>query len=481
MLEINANGIARIAHGDADITAAFVGANRIWPDASVDFSSGYWSSQSLPRLPLGVDEADPPFQSPIVYAQLSKDGSRLFRSSSSAFFKDEDYQTYSHPGGFYFFEKTNAEWSTVHELRRSANSFPYDILPLEQMVEYIYTPTQPEGFSSGNTYNLDNVISIDASDDWSRLLVEYSARLGSWRMYAAFRWSSDQNSYVQIGGGFRTSSGGSGTRVSSSISRMAMHGLLKQTVDDDLAGFDYPIHVFDIDDNSLRLSATIAASDIGLDRITAFRMSGDGNTIAAYELASNDSDGRVSTASFDGQSWSWVASQRLVSPVPRTSSNRFEFGRRMELSHDGRRLVVGVPTAKLSRAHSGAIIVYELVNGRWEMMGDPFEANYRGAGTSVGISGDGNVVLAVNKDAAWLGGFFQEPPQLSSYYFDGQQWQEAGPPVTSPAGLKTFSGGPDIATTMDGRNVIVEWPWRLGDGADTTGQVYTWNPTEVAP
>ena len=133
-------------------------------------------------------------------------------------------------------------------------------------------------------------------------------------------------------------------------------------------------------------------------RDRAVALSADGNRLAVGAPRSSITKGQVKVFEFSQGNYAQIG--QTLPGVDLFD----EFGAAVDLSNDGKRLMIGVPGGNSGR---GVALLLEETNGNWQTLGNPFlgPAGNNRLGADVAISGDGRVVafsapLINNEDGA---------------------------------------------------------------------------------
>ncbi len=126
----------------------------------------------------------------------------------------------------------------------------------------------------------------------------------------------------------------------------------------------------------------------------------------------------------------------------------------IELSDDGSIIAIGAPADNRGGTTTGAISVYALESGDWQLMGDPISGPENGdrLGETFGLSGDGRTVLTatpglrLTSDPAHIG-------EARLYRFEGPQWSLAGNPIYGESLLEI--SGLEVALSSDGSTMAM--------------------------
>ena len=108
---------------------------------------------------------------------------------------------------------------------------------------------------------------------------------------------------------------------------------------------------------------------------------------------------------------------------------------------------------------TGLVRLYEVINGSWVQKGDDIIGNniFTGFGSSVSISGDGNLV-AVGADR----GAYDDRGYFEVYKFDNGAWAKIHQTYWGSEGFESF--GTDIKITRNGQFVAVSGDWGSNGG-----------------
>jgi hypothetical protein len=142
-------------------------------------------------------------------------------------------------------------------------------------------------------------------------------------------------------------------------------------------------------------------------------------------------------------------------------------GASLKLNPDANSLVVGSPLCNEGGTGKGRVLVFDRVNNLWVQRGGSMHGltAYARLGHSVGISDDGNFIVA---GAVQGNGGGTNSGQIHTYYWDGGDWQLLNEVINGEAPQDFFGETAD----MSGSGTIVAGGANFNDGAaDGAGQV----------
>jgi len=177
-------------------------------------------------------------------------------------------------------------------------------------------------------------------------------------------------------------------------------------------------------------------------------ISADGNTVAAG-AQSNDGNGfgagHVRIFTYNGSSWIQKGSD--IDGVAAEDQNS-----RVALSADGNTVAVGAPLNDDTGNGSGHVRVFDYDGANWVQRGAniPSETANDQAGTSVGISADGNRVVIGSRDHRSSG---SRTGQARVFGWNGSSWVKLGSDLNGEAMSDEFGGAVQISA--DGNTIIV--------------------------
>ena len=168
----------------------------------------------------------------------------------------------------------------------------------------------------------------------------------------------------------------------------------------------------------------------------------------------------ATTASADvARSWTQVGDD--VEAIDREGA----FGRAIDVSADGTRMIVGEPHSDVNGFVSGQARVFDLVDGSWSQVGQTFDGDRWGdaLGLSVAISGDGSrIVIGLVQ-----GGNSARPGIARVFDLVGDTWIQTGGDLVGESEDDRF--GETVAISTDGSRVAVAALWNDGSRGRTGG------------
>lgn len=147
----------------------------------------------------------------------------------------------------------------------------------------------------------------------------------------------------------------------------------------------------------------------------------DQGNILAVGARLNDNfannSGQVRIFEYIGSSWVQIGSSIYGENASDT------FGQVVELSDDGTTVAISAPGNSSNESAGGQIRIYHYNGTDWVQLGQSiYGSSYEYLGSSLAISGNGNI-LAVGSESAYEGGGY-----ANIYSFDGSQWILLGQP-----------------------------------------------------
>ncbi|CAJ1897025.1 unnamed protein product [Cylindrotheca closterium] len=172
----------------------------------------------------------------------------------------------------------------------------------------------------------------------------------------------------------------------------------------------------------------------------------------------------VSTFRFDNNEWVKMGDDITV------SEDKFSWhGWSISLSSDGLVLAAGGPTNEENWDEAGACRIYEFVNSNWQQRGHPILGEQRHGllGTSVSLSGDGNIVAIgainyqlpeayINKEEDVYHNGQKAGAVLVFEYSPEGNWKRLGKPIFGNAAYDR--SGMSVSLTKDGKKLAVGAP-----------------------
>ncbi len=175
-------------------------------------------------------------------------------------------------------------------------------------------------------------------------------------------------------------------------------------------------------------------------------ISSDGNRVAISSPANNLHTGAVTVFSFDGNIWDFTGN---VITGDNTASS---FGQDISLSDDGNTIVIGAPSDDTTFTNAGLVKVYELQNGLWNQKGADLFGNAFGIrlGFSVTTSSNGNKIgIGAPFDSLAL----SEAGKVHFYEYINQNWVETGNGISGDAAEQRL--GDAVELSSDGNVAII--------------------------
>lgn len=214
-----------------------------------------------------------------------------------------------------------------------------------------------------------------------------------------------------------------------------------------------------------------AASD---DTGWSVSISADGNTVAIGDRlhdGNGSNAGRARVFAWDGTAW-----QQKGAGIDGEAADD-QSGWAVSMSSDGNTIAVGaIVNDGINGLNSGHVRVYEWVGAAWQQKGSDIDGEAAGdqSGTSVSMSGDGNMVAigaTLNDGTAGL-----DSGHVRVYEWDGAAWQQRGTDIDGEVAGDFF--GASVSVSSDGGTVAIGS--RLNDGNGNNAghaRVYGWDGT----
>jgi hypothetical protein len=188
-------------------------------------------------------------------------------------------------------------------------------------------------------------------------------------------------------------------------------------------------------------------------------ISADGNTVLIGGNGDNNGQGAAWVFTRNGGVWTQQGTKLVGSGGTATAYQ----GEAVTLSADGNTAVLGGPSDNFSR---GAVWVFNRYGINWLQYGNKLVANGNNGsaslGNSVGISADGNTIIA--------GGEADNSGQGAAWIFtrNGGSWIQQGDKLVGTGGLGKTYQGLSVAINADGNTAIMSGP------GDNTNQGAVW-------
>jgi hypothetical protein len=177
-------------------------------------------------------------------------------------------------------------------------------------------------------------------------------------------------------------------------------------------------------------------------------MSSNGNIVAATgrNININKSFVRI----FENLSGVWTQLGTDINDVNDTDS----FGQSISMSSDGNIIAIGIPERNINGMDSGAVEVYENINGTWTQLGSSIlgQAEIENLGQSVSLSSDGNV-LAVGVPEHNESSNGTKTGRIEIYQNTGGDWTQIGSDIMGENAGDWF--GDNISLSSDGNSIAI--------------------------
>lgn len=149
-------------------------------------------------------------------------------------------------------------------------------------------------------------------------------------------------------------------------------------------------------------------------------------------------DGAVRAYEFDGENWEPLGNALLHDTLGHL------FGYSVEMSDDGNRIAVGMPSYDTPNTGAGGVQVFEFDNGQWVPLGNRItgEGGYQQAGFSISLSAGGDTVAVASP------GYGDWEGRVRVFHLVGGSWVILGEPILNQTIYERL--GWDIALSGDG-------------------------------
>ncbi len=204
---------------------------------------------------------------------------------------------------------------------------------------------------------------------------------------------------------------------------------------------------------SLSISQVQIGSDIDpLNALGQFgksvSMSSSGNIVAA--TGGNTTTNKSFVRVFQNSAGVWT---QLGSDINDINSEDW-FGRSISMSSDGSRIAIGIPLRDINGTHSGAVEVYENMNGTWTQIGSDIlgQLEIENLGQSVSISSDGSVLaIGIPEHNEFSNG--TKTGRVEIYEYINGNWTQIGSDIMGENAGDWF--GDNISLSSDGTTVAI--------------------------
>lgn len=232
--------------------------------------------------------------------------------------------------------------------------------------------------------------------------------------------------------------------------------------------------IYDWDGNDwVRVGEPIPGDSSGDRSGNAVSLSNDGSRVAIAALygdGDTPSRGNVRVYELDGTVW-----RKLGYTIKGESIGR-AFGRGMDLSGDGNRVVIGASSSNIDDTYPGYVQVHEWDGFFWNQMGETILGEELGSdcGWEVAIDGDGDRIIIGEPghiaDVEWGG-------QARIFEWNGDDWDLMGDRIQGQE--YAYAMGREVDMSHDGNRIIVG-ATGYGEAEYSPGyvQAYDWNGTQ---
>lgn len=223
------------------------------------------------------------------------------------------------------------------------------------------------------------------------------------------------------------------------------------------------VRVFDLVGTTWpQVGADIDAPAAGYGHGWTVAMSGTSTRVVVGAPSHNNPNGRVYVWELVGASWTQVGATILAGN---------ETGHDVDISDDGNRIAVGSPGSS-GVQYEGRVTVYEWSGAAWVPLGAEIlgTAPSAGAGTSVSLSADGNMVV-IGSDGIDAGGSNTGEVRVMRWDAALSMWTQIGDVMNGPVG----SGlGWSVSLAADGTRLMAGAPSGGGNARLYTRSGETW-------
>lgn len=166
------------------------------------------------------------------------------------------------------------------------------------------------------------------------------------------------------------------------------------------------------------------------------KIAADGNTIAIaapFYITQGEKKGRISVYKFNGTDWQILGSEIAAGPKD------FDYGELMELSADGKKLVVSSPF--------GSVSIYTFNSTEWIKSSNAIELESNSQIESIAITPDADkLAVAYECDK-------HRTVCINLFYSDGKQWQKDGEEIIPEPNERIY--GLSLSLSADGSQLVV--------------------------
>lgn len=205
-----------------------------------------------------------------------------------------------------------------------------------------------------------------------------------------------------------------------------------------------------------QIGADIIGSASGARFGASVAINGAGNHVVIGAPSSNGPGkayGETSVYKLEGSTWSKLG-QTLYGEKDFETS-----GDAVDISHDGKTIVIGEPLSDLDAEDSGKVRVFKYIENEWQKLGQSLSASKKEVlGRSVSISGDGRYIALGGPDNTINAGNFGV---VHVYKLEGDNWALLGNVFQAEQRLEQFGTAVDISG--DGSTISASGPGYSGN------------------
>ena len=311
-------------------------------------------------------------------------------------------------------------------------------------------------------------VSISITENGSRIIVgSYQSDHGGETSGSVSIYDWDGHNWIIVGsridGYSKDDLFGLSVGISSDGNRIAV-GAPYQSDDKFNSGF---VHVFEWNDSDWEQLGRPIEGKVNdqFGRELAMSSSGD-ELLVGIEL---NSDNGINSGSARAYRWSGVSWVQVGKDIKCEKEGSL-FGRALDISDDGKRIIIGGEGNDENGQLSGLVRVYQYENTEWSQMAHDFYGDriFSFLGSSVSISGDGNRIIMGARGSEGVSRAFE---------WSGNEWIQMGQDLYGIE--KGEWSGSSISMSRDGKTIAIGAMANSINGPNT-GQVriYNWSGIE---
>jgi len=173
-------------------------------------------------------------------------------------------------------------------------------------------------------------------------------------------------------------------------------------------------------------------------------LSSDGTILAVGAIYHDSSKGHVQIFEWNGSAW-----VQKGSDIDGLSMND-QCGYSVSLSNDGLTVAIGSMNRSTLTTESGSVRIFEWNGSAWAQKGSNLDGDgvYDQFGTSVSLSGDGNVLVAGGPENSGSTGY------VKVYNWDGSSWSLIGSKITGESNDDRFGRTVSIVKDVSGSKLV---------------------------